>query len=247
MPGRPVQQNYIPRKTPAQLAAEEKKRVADLKARGLNPDGSPIAPEYQSLADPKTGQLKSQYQLQMQTLDPSKLEGYNMIKALATAQGPSQYAQAANKQAAFNRENMMDAAGQQSVSSMNQALGSLAMRGGVSSGSRERMAMQGQRDLLNSRQGAYRQEAGSLMDIMLQDEKMKRDAQTQFATAEGNIAQGNLGIQNKQAEYNLGTLLKDQATAQDFKMDKYKTDSDRWAAGKQAEATRAAGNSGGGK
>jgi hypothetical protein len=96
-----------------------------------------------------------------------------------------------------------------------------------------------------SKQGAYRTQGGQLLDIMKEDEKMKRDALTQFGDAEGKIAVQNTGVKNQESQYNLGTLLKEAESKRLYGQENYKTQMDKWAANKQAEATR--GGGGGGK
>lgn len=223
---------------------QERQRVENLRKQGLNPDGSPIAPERESLLD-EQGKLQQQYQLNLQQLDPSKLEGYNLIKQLATEQGPSKYAQRAQDLAKYNMQNQLEAGAAQAASAQAQAQNQLAMRGGVSSGSRERMAQQGSRDLLGARQGAYRGFGQSALDIAAQDEAMKRQALSQFGEAEGRIASGNLGLQNQASQYNLKTLLGEKEAANAWKQQKYQAQLDKWASEKQADATAKSGGGGG--
>lgn len=223
----------------AMMAAQHN---ADLAAQGLNPDGSPIKPGYAGYTD-ENGNLQDKYRIHLNTLDPNTLEGYNLLKQLATEKGPSQYAQIANQQAARSRQDAIDAGAAQAASGLSFAQNNMAMRGGISSGARERTAMQGARDLLSTRQDAYRQEGNSLLDIMKQDEAMKRDALARFGTAEGQLALSNLGIQNQEAQYNMGTLLRDKDMQNSWNMDTYKAALDKWGAQQQAAATR---NSGGG-
>lgn len=205
----------------ADQAAAEDKRIADLAAQGLNPDGSP---KFDTLIDPATGKLKDIYQL-----DPSKLEGYNMIRNLAKADlGTSDYAKTAQAKNIFERQNQIDAASAQAGAGTRQAIGTLAARGGVGSGARERIASQGALGLMGAKQGAYREAAGRGLDILGQEEQMRRGAIDKFATAEGQAAQ-----------YNLGNLLAENQAKRDFTLEK-------WGAEKQAEATRKSGGGGGG-
>lgn len=230
----------------AQAELEEKKAIeADFAKRGLYPDGSPIAPEFQSMIDPATGKLRPEFQTDLQELDPNTLEGYNMIKKIAQQQGPSDWAQTANKQAEMRQQDTIEAAMRQAASSNAAAVGGLAMRGGAGSGQRERLAMSNQRNLLGERQSAYRTTSGSLLDIMKSDEEMKRQAMSQFAEGEGKIQMGNLGIRNQEAQINQGNVLKDWDLKNAWAQDRYKAELDKYAAERQAEATAKSG--GGGK
>lgn len=239
-------QSYISKQREEQAIAEkEAKRVADMRAQGLNPDGSPIAPEYDSMIDPATGKLKDQFQLQLERIDPDKLVGYNMIKELATRKGPSDWANAANQQAELSKQDAIDSGVAQQAGANAQALGQLGMRGGYSGGARERLAMQGQRDIFGGKQAAFRQKGNSLLEIMKQDEDAKRAALNTFASAEGNLVKYNTDTGNRESEYNIGNVLKDFGDKNNWQMDKYKEALDKWAANKQAEATARSGGGGG--
>lgn len=232
----------------AQLKAlQDRQNVLDMERQGLNPDGSPIRPEWESLIDPQTGKMKDNYQLNLQTLDPATLQGYNMIKNLATQEGPSKSAQYQTEQANLLKQNNIDAATQQAAGAQADARSQLAMRGGMASGSRERLAQAGQRDLLGSKQAAFRQNTGNILDILKTDEDAKRQALSQFANAEGQIAGSNLGIKNKATEFNTTNLLSEAGKKREADMEAYKSALDKWSANKQAEATRNSGGGGGGK
>lgn len=223
----------------------QERNAAAMRAQGLNPDGSPIKKEFESLIDPETGKLKDAYQLHLDQLDPSSLQGYNMIKSLATQQGPTQSAQYLMDKARMGREDTIDAATKQNAGAQAQMLSQLASRGGVSSGARERLAMQGGRDLLSQKQSAYRQNTGNLLDILKQDEDTKRQALSQFAEGEGKIATGNLAIRNQELSSNLTNTLKEKDLSRQADMEAYKAALDKWAAGKQADATARSGGGGG--
>jgi hypothetical protein len=226
---------------------KELQRVADLKAQGLNADGSPIKKDFESLLDPVTGKLKDGYNLDLKTLDPSTLEGYNMLKTLATQEGPSKYAQDANSLAGMKKQDTINAAATQSASAQAQGFSDLAMRGGASAGSRERLAQAGGMGLMDAKQSAYRQNTSDLLNISKTDEEMKRQALGTFATAEGNIANSNLGIQNKELQYNLDNQFKEKDLARSQDFEAYKAALDKWSANKQADAARSSGGSGGKK
>ncbi len=228
----------------AQMEMDRLKRE-DLAKQGLNPDGSPIRPEFESLID-ENGNLKSDnYKLKLDTLDPNSLQGYNMIKALATQKGPTESAKYMLDQNKMNQQNAIDQASQQQAGSQAAARSALAMRGGMSSGARERLAMGGARDLLNAKQGAVRSGNQGILDILKSDEDAKRQAMYSYAQGEGQIAGKNLDIGNQAKQYNLGTVLKEKDLGRQQTMDTYKAELDKWAAGRQADATRASG--GGGK
>lgn len=226
-------------------ALQKQVQALNMESQGLNPDGSPMRPDREGLLDDQ-GNLDEKYLLDLEQLDPNSLEGYNMVKALATQEGPSKYAQDATKLAELGKQDAIDSGVRQAASSAAAARASLGMRGGVSSGARERMAYNMQNNLLDTRQDAYRQNTQDQLKIGLQDEQMKRDMLTNFANAEGNIAKSNLGLRNQSMEYNLANLLKEKDAANLWNMDVYKEQNAKWAAGKQADATAKSGGGGGG-
>lgn len=211
---------------------------------GINPDGSPMRPDQDTTLD-ANGNLQDKYKAKFDQLDPNSLQGYNLIKNMATQAGPTQYAQEQQKQAQFLAQNQGDAAARQSASSQAQARSGLAMRGGASTGARERLALGGQRDLLGAKQGVNRDLTGNMLNIGAQDANLKQAMLGQFANAETGMAQGNLGIRNKQTEYNMGNLLSGVQNKNQFSMDAYKAELDKWGAGQQAAATRSSGGGGG--
>lgn len=230
----------------AQLLAEaQKKKAEEMKAQGLNPDGSPIRPEYDSILNPD-GTLPDNLKYNPTLIDPSSLEGYNMIKEIANKGiGESDFANILKQQNNMNRENNIDAASRQGAAGTRMAINNLATRGGVSSGARERIAAGGARDLTMAKQGAYRDASTNLLDILKADTARKDNATKQFAEAEGKISFANNDLTNNASQYNLENILKDRAGRNDWNMDTYKSQLDKWGANKQAEATRRSG--GGGK
>jgi hypothetical protein len=220
-------------------------RIAYMKAQGLNEDGSPIRPEFESILNPD-GTMPDQYKYKPTTIDPANLQGYNMIKNLATTGvGKSEYANISKQQNDMNRQDQIDAATGQSASGTRMAIDNLASRGGVSSGARERISASGNRDLLMQKQGAYRTSGNNLLDILKNDNTYKNDATKQFAEAEGKIAFGNNDLNNKAGQYNLENVLKEKDAGRSYNMDTYKSALDKWGAGKQADATRSSGGGGG--
>jgi hypothetical protein len=119
-------QNYNPFAAQIKSQTQMVKDVT-MRAQGLNPDGSPIAKEFETILD-KDGNLPDKYKYNAQQLDPNTLEGYSMLKTIAQAQGPSKYAEAANKQSEMGRQDTIDAATRQSEGAAAKARSDLAMR-----------------------------------------------------------------------------------------------------------------------
>lgn len=223
----------------------EAKRVADLRAQGLNPDGSPIRPEYNSLLDPATGMLKKEYVMEMGTLDPSKLEGFQAFKEQALRKGPSAWAELMKQQQELQRMSGMEKAANQAMTSAATARSGLAMRGGMSSGARERIAMDASRNLLNSRQQIGRLNTEQLLKIGTQDEDNRLKFLGQLPGMETDIEKYNIGNTAKVKEFNIMRALEEKNKKDTQDLDVYKEQQKKWAAERQAQATERSGGGGG--
>lgn len=219
--------------------------IVNLDANNLNPaTGAPVRPEFESQIDPATGLLKSQYQLQEQLIDPNSLEGLSSIKKEALRTGPSQWAQTMLAKQQGDRAGALNNAAAASNQAAAQGRSSLAMRGGLSSGARERLATQSSRDLLSANQGVNKEATANRYGLLGQDEGNRLSMLNQYATGEGQLANVNAGNKAKTQQFNIQEALKDKQAQQAFKMDNYKEQLDKYGANKQAEATA---HSGGGK
>lgn len=223
-------------------AGSEVKRN-QLAKQGLNPDGSPMRPEYNSLIDPATGLLKKEYTMQVGTLDPSKLEGYQALKGEALRTGPSKWAQLQAQLQNTQRSADMDRAAGQAMSGAATARSGLAMRGGLSSGARERIALGASRNLIDARQGVGRQATVNALNLASTDEQNRLGTLKGFNESEMGLSKYNTDLGNKEKEFNITRALDERARAEADKLEKYKAELSKWGAGQQATATA---NSGGG-
>lgn len=233
----------------AAMEAEQKKTEKykqDMAAQGLLPDGSPMRPEYQSLLDPATGMMKTQYNMNPNKIDANSLEGMAAMKNMALGQGPSQWAQLMMQQQGMQEAGQKDQAATQAASGAAQARGAMAMRGGISSGARERLAGGSARDLLFAKQGIANQGNQSRLGINIEDQSQRNKMLSQFSEGEAKLAGYNNDLSNKAQQYNIeGALTEKRAKdAQDLTV--YQEQLKKWAAEKQADATAKSGGGGGG-
>ena len=119
----------------------------------------------------------------------------------------------------LTRGQNMDNASRNTLSGVGQMQSQLAMNGGLSSGSRERIAKQGARDLNLARQGVNLQ--GDLNRLSLESDAFDKNQEA-----------------NK---YNIQNLIGDQKALEDRKLMRYQTDMSTWAAGKQGDAIAKSG------
>lgn len=211
----------------------------------VNSDGSPVRPEGIQVVD-QDGNLKAGQAVDYQTLDPNSLEGYNMLKNLAQSQGPTDMAKAQMEQAKVMQSQGLDQATANAAGAAAQARTQLAMRGGASSGARASLARQNMKDILAARQGVNSQYTSGMANIGSEDAARKMNLIKDFGQAEGSLAAGNVDIQNREAEFNKQLQGMGIQNANQYRMDAYTSELDKWGAGKQADATRNSGGGGGG-
>jgi len=121
---------------------------------------------------------------------------------------------ALDRQAA-DQARMFDSAIKNQQSALAQGRNSLAMRGGLSSGASERMAMQGANDLASARQDILSQGASERANLGMQNAQLQTDigkfnaGQTQGAN-QFNVAQSiqDLARRNEQDRFKYGEEMK---------------------------------------
>ena len=138
--------------------------------------------------------------------------------------------------AAMQREQMQNAyrdqtnrLGQQQGSQLAQARSGMAMRGGIGSGARERLAAQGMQQGMAAQQGLGRNLANQNLNISMQDEQMKNQ-----------ILQGMGGVENAMQRQNIDRLGQDISGQNTFMATNYGEDMKAYAAQKSAAASRPA-------
>lgn len=238
-------QLYYQQEQQRQKAAAEAQRIADLRAQGLNPDGSPIRPEYQSLLDPTTGLMKDQYQLKVEALDPTKWEGYQKYKTQALSDGPSTWAQMMLQKQGLEEAQRKSGAAAQAMSGMASARSALGMRGGLSRGARERIALQGSRNLLAGRQNVAREGSLERFGINTQDQQNRLGMLSNLMGSETDLGKYNKTLEGKQSEFNILRALEEKRAKDTQDLTVYQEQMKKWAAGKQADATAQSGGGGG--
>lgn len=154
------------------------------KMGAIGNNGRPVDPTFGGIADAK-GNLSSQYSLRNQP----RGEFEERLRTQALASGPTVSAQRA-----------AGLAGQQAASQYAQGSSRLAQRGGLSSGARERLAMQASQQGMLGKQNAYQQ-----------GELEKQELQSSFANQEN--AQRTMDVQN---------LIQNKQNQDTFNLDRYK-------------------------
>jgi hypothetical protein len=133
------------------------------------------------------------------------------------------------------------------MSNQNKAYNQLAQRGGLSAGQRERLAMQGQRQNLQSTQQIKNQGLQNRFQIGMQDEQTKNQFLSQLPGLDlqkANFDQSQRAYQNQASQYDIGNALKDVGGLNAYNAGAYSDAMKEWGATKSAEAQANASSGG---
>ena len=218
-------------------AQEHAARMAEL---GYNPDGSPMAPEWEDLGTifDEQGNLMPEYEMGYNTLDPSSIAGYSQFEDFATGTGLSPWAIAQQERLGIEEQMQREDVQRGAQSAAAQAQSQLAMRGGLRSGARERIATSGARDALRARQEVAGQAMLQRADIGSQDAANRQQALQNFVGMGADIEQFNVGQRTAADQFNIGTRLAELSERRSFELGAYEQEVEKWAAEKKAEAQR---------
>lgn len=218
---------------------------ADLK---YDDQGRPIRNPYGSILD-SGGNVLDQFSMANKIGPDIKLDtqGMDAIKQRALSSGPSAWANLATQQQQLNQQNQLGQAQKNAASQSNAAMNALRMRGGMSSGQRERLAMQGARSAGGATQGILNQGANQRLQIGLQDQQTK-DQMLQsipgLDLANANFQQGQRAYDNQFKQFDVGNALKDVVGLNAYNADAFGKAMQDWSAGKVADAQARASSGG---
>lgn len=119
--------------------------------------------------------VKDQFRLSGYTPD-SQNKAYGLLgnlNSMATQVGPTDIAQRLSEKNQLESKNLADQAIANEAQSRATNLESMAMKGGIGSGSRERLAGQGQLNLMNTNQNIANNKSINNMSILADDEQRK--------------------------------------------------------------------------
>lgn len=228
----------------------QRTQAAAQAAKGLNPDGSPIAPEFKSMLD-AAGNMQSKYNLaQWQNVmpDTAALDQYKQT-ALRGAGELSPWAKLQQQKMDVEQAQALDNAGAASNTSMMSAMSKLAQTGGLSGGARERAMSQAANAGMVNRQQVGRQNMLDTLNLASQDETQRMSG---LQTLQGmQNTQADAQFRNAQQgqetnKFNTSNLLLETDRQRQFTQDQWKQKMETWAANKSADA-QARASGGGGK
>lgn len=232
---------------------------------GARPGEPGSMQDFQSLIDPNTGMLFSQYQVGDEYDQPVNdvLAKYRE-QALLPEDQQSSWAKVMTQQLqgqkdllATNQQHGLEDTVRQGATQAAQARSAIAARTGISNAVLNRANISSSRDLGNQLQS---QRASNLtdttnlnlkgLDITAQDLQNRQNMLGQL----GNLEMTNRNTLTGREQFNIGNTLTENENKRNYDMQKYAADIQKyqadmsgWAAGKQAQATAASGGGGGKK
>lgn len=223
-------------------------------------------PEFLSGYDKGSGLLQDKYQQKGPGSNIGELDrrmgdiqlntqGLEAIRGKALATGPSAWAQMATQKQQQEESQQRGQSAQQGAAAQAQARSQLAMRGGLSGGARQRLAMQGARDQAQAGQQIGAQGQSARAGIGLQDEQTKNQMLSQLpgqelaalqpamqkASAWQQMAQGEQGQAIQREQFNTTAALQQQQNQNQANMGLYQEQMKSQASERQARATENAG------
>ncbi len=229
----------------AELEAQQAE-AKKLQSMGVNPDGSPIRPGWDSQLGPD-GLLKDNYRLTDRGLVQVDQRGIGAIRERALSQGPSAWAKMMTDKQKLEEQGARDQAAQSAQGQNAQAYNDLSMRGGVSGGARNRIAMMNSRNSMMAGQNVARQGMLDRANIGVQDETQRLGLLNNLAGLDFQQA----GLDERNRAYstdiqgrNINAALSELDKKRMQDMNVYSEQMKKWAAGKSADAQAAAGSGG---
>lgn len=207
----------------------------------------PVRPEWESLLDPKTGLLKSQYQMQYGPDITANSQALDALRSQTLSQGPSAWAQLANQQQGLQEAGQRSGAAQQAASSAAQARSGMASKYGLSQGANQSLARQNMRDQMNSMQNIAAQGAQQRGQIGLQDAAQKQQALMQLPGMEVQATAPqfqNRALSLNTQQFNVGGAANEVNQKRQADLSSYNDQMKAWAAQQQADAIRNSGSGG---
>lgn len=196
--------------------------------------GMPQAPGFVQAYDPATMSLTDYLQGKY---DSSGLDAY---KQQAMRTGPSAWANMATQdQAALANQSLEHGASQNNAQTA-QAVDNLAARGGLSSGARERAGQEGAKNFMAMSQDTARQKNLNTMQIGMNDEQNRIQQLSALPGMEQQQAQMWEGAKQQ----DVANTMNANNAANAYNQNLYNQQMSAWGAGKQADATAAAGKHG---
>lgn len=195
--------------------------------------------KYTDIYNPERDALSPYAQQQLGGVNMNQ-EGLNRFRSEALRTGPSAWSRLANEQQRGEESQARESVARQVYGANAGAMSQLAMRGGIDSGARERMARSGAQNMLNMGQDIRRQGSLNRMQIGMNDEQnritqlgMLPGMESQFANF--GLEKAKIGIGARQGD--IANQIANQQGRNIFDLEMWKKRMEEQAAERQAQAT----------
>lgn len=207
------------------------------------PKNPPPAPGYMAGFDPATMSLTPEMMARIGGLRMDT-RGLEAFRNLALRGGPSAAARIMERKSFAEEADARERAKREARGTAAEARTELAMRGGLSSGARERIATGGARNLLAMSQDTGRQGNLNRMQIGINDEQQRISQLSMLPGMEQGLFNSLLQKENLWArarESDIARAMQENQNRNSYNQNLYAQQMQAWAAQRQAEATENAG------
>lgn len=216
--------------------------ITDADGEFRYPD-QPMRPKYKASYDPLSMSLYDKTKGDLDAIRPD-MGGLEAFRAQAMRSGPSAWAGLQRGRIGLEAAGAKDRGLRESGARAADASSRLAMRGGVTSGARERIAKQGLRDALDMSRSIEHDKGVNLLQTDINDEQNRIQQLGMLGSVQNQYLQPQFEkakLTGQAHQFDIGQTVGEGQRANDFAMDKYKTSMGAWAANKQAKATEESG------
>jgi hypothetical protein len=210
----------------------------------MNPDGSPVAPEFNSIAD-DMGKLNPAFAYNAQTLNPNSLAGFQKYKTESMRDGPSQWANTQGQIIDAQKQQGLDKNATNAQTQLQSLLSNIGSKGNHGGSAAMMGADLGKANMF-ANQGTFQNANMNKLNVASQDETNRVNQLGAFSDAEAKLGQYNTGIQNDASKLNIQNQLSELGAGRDFNKYIYGEDMKKWAADRTALAMENAAGKGGG-
>jgi hypothetical protein len=202
------------------------------------PAKKPVSPKYENIRDPRTGQLKAGFALQAGPAVQLNTQAIDELRKQALAkESPWLAQQLEANQLAGQRQ--VDRAAKMAATGAAAGQAQLARRGGLSSGSAERMAMQAEENRALAQQEAFGQADLNRLNLMVGDAQSQRGLLQNIPgmeLAQGQFGQAERAYNTGVNQFNLQNTLQEIQNKRGFDIKKYEEAMRDFAAERSAKA-----------
>lgn len=203
----------------------------------------PGRPDYNQAYDPATMSMLPEIAKMLEAIQMDK-RGLEKFRGEALREGPSAWAKLAQQKQALEEKDARERGGREQATRAAEARANLAMRGGLTSGARERVAKAGMKDYLDMSQEVGRQGGLNRLQIGMNDEQNRIQQLGMLPGMEAAALQPELEktrLHGQARQYDIEQAVKEKQARNAWAMDQYKEQMSAWAANRQARATENAG------